>query len=84
MQKQTFSAEALGNEYATGVSRPAVLTTKAFLPHQRVKTEDWTMNDKGLKQWQLDNIWEGLRNQSSRNHRRVMKKMRAKQSKQAA
>ncbi|HFF7182018.1 MULTISPECIES: hypothetical protein [Enterobacter] len=42
------------------------------------------MNDKGIKQWQLDNIWEGLRNQSSRNHRRVMKKMRAKQSKQAA
>jgi hypothetical protein len=36
VQKQTFSAEALGNEYATGVSRPAVLTTKAFLPHQRV------------------------------------------------
>jgi hypothetical protein len=42
------------------------------------------MNDKGLKQWHLDNILEGLRNQSSRNHRRVMKKMRAKQSKQAA
>lgn len=39
MQKQTFSAKALGNEYATGVSRPAVLTTKAFLPHQRVTTE---------------------------------------------
>lgn len=28
MQKQTFSAKALGNEYATGVSRPAVFTTK--------------------------------------------------------
>ncbi|MBK4126176.1 hypothetical protein JHD94_23135 [Enterobacter roggenkampii] len=58
--------------------------TNAFLQHQRVTTEGKTMNDKGLKQWQLDNIWEGLRNQSSRNHRRVMKKMRAKQSKQAA
>ncbi|EMK0351988.1 hypothetical protein V8J08_004273 [Citrobacter amalonaticus] len=44
MQKQTFSAKALGNEYATGVSRPAVLTTKAFLPHQRVTTEG-----KGMK-----------------------------------
>ncbi|MGM8441919.1 hypothetical protein ACS6GA_00770 [Enterobacter hormaechei subsp. xiangfangensis] len=43
MQKQTFSAEALGNEYATGVSRPAVLTTKAFLPHQRVTTEGKAM-----------------------------------------
>ncbi|MFB4493692.1 hypothetical protein ACE3KB_08325 [Enterobacter hormaechei subsp. oharae] len=44
MQKQTFSAEALGNEYATGVSRPAVLTTKTFLPHQRVTTEGKAMN----------------------------------------
>ena len=43
MQKQTFSAKALGNEYATGVSRPAVLTTKAFLPHQRVTTERWSV-----------------------------------------
>ncbi|WP_213132383.1 hypothetical protein [Citrobacter sp. FP75] len=43
MQKQTFSAKALGNEYATGVSRPAVLTTKAFLPHQRVTTEGKAM-----------------------------------------
>lgn len=33
MQKLTFSAEALGNEYATGVSRPAVFTTKV---HQEV------------------------------------------------
>ncbi|WP_196010572.1 hypothetical protein [Citrobacter amalonaticus] len=43
MQKQTFSAKALGNEYATGVSRPAVLTTKTFLPHQRVTTEGKAM-----------------------------------------
>lgn len=33
MQKLTFSAEALGNKYATGVSRPAVFTTKV---HQEV------------------------------------------------
>lgn len=46
MQKQTFSAKALGNEYATGVSRPAVLTTKAFLPHQRVTTEGKAMEFK--------------------------------------
>lgn len=46
MQKQTFSAEALGNEYATGVSRPAVLTTKTFLPHQRVTTEGKAMEFK--------------------------------------
>ncbi|EHN8807386.1 hypothetical protein I4B39_004085 [Enterobacter roggenkampii] len=46
MQKQTFSAKALGNEYATGFSRPAVLTTKAFLPHQRVTTEDKAMEDE--------------------------------------
>lgn len=39
------------------------------------------MNDKGLKQ-QPGNNWEGLRNQSSRNHRRVMKKIGLK--KQAA
>ncbi|MGM8450821.1 hypothetical protein ACS6GG_22330 [Enterobacter bugandensis] len=48
MQKQTFSAEALGNEYATGVSRPAVLTTKTFLPHQRVTTEGKTMKSSLL------------------------------------
>jgi hypothetical protein len=30
-------------KYATGVSRPAVLTTKAFLPHQRVTTEGKAM-----------------------------------------
>ncbi|MHA1118282.1 hypothetical protein [Enterobacter kobei] len=46
MQKQTFSAKALGNEYATGVSRPAVLTTKTFLPHQRVTTEGKAMEFK--------------------------------------
>ena len=46
MLKQTFSAKALGNEYATGVSRPAVLTTKAFLPHQRVTTEGKAMEFK--------------------------------------
>ncbi|HDT2122906.1 TPA: hypothetical protein RCG88_003961 [Enterobacter roggenkampii] len=46
MQKQTFSAKALGNEYATGVSRPAVLTTKTFLPHQRVTTEGKAMEDE--------------------------------------
>ncbi|WP_154054490.1 hypothetical protein [Enterobacter hormaechei] len=46
MQKQTFSAKALGNEYATGVSRPAVLTTKTFLPHQRVTTEGKAMELK--------------------------------------
>ncbi|HDT2123550.1 TPA: hypothetical protein RCG88_004632 [Enterobacter roggenkampii] len=48
MQKQTFSAKALGNEYATGVSRPAVLTTKAFLPHQRVTTEGKAMKSSLL------------------------------------
>ncbi|MFH2661676.1 hypothetical protein ABK774_20180 [Enterobacter hormaechei] len=48
MQKQTFSAKALGNEYATGVSRPAALTTKAFLPHQRVTTEGKAMEIKDL------------------------------------
>ncbi|ELQ3992596.1 hypothetical protein RNP97_000169 [Enterobacter bugandensis] len=46
MQKQTFSAEELGNEYATGISRPAVLTTKTFLPHQRVTTEGKAMEFK--------------------------------------
>ncbi|MGQ3910006.1 hypothetical protein [Enterobacter hormaechei] len=57
MQKQTFSAEALGNEYATGVSRPAVLTTKAFLPHQRVTTEGKEMGSAleklAVQQYQL-------------------------------
>lgn len=59
MQKQTFSAKALGNEYATGVSRPAVLTTKAFLPHQRVTTEGKGMIDD-IKR--IDSMINALRN----------------------
>ncbi|HAV2232919.1 TPA: hypothetical protein JHK09_002530 [Enterobacter cloacae] len=56
MQKQTFSAEALGNEYATGVSRPAVLTTKTFLPHQRVTTEGKTMGWGGITTTRFDEV----------------------------
>ncbi|GJK16229.1 hypothetical protein ACOY7H_20790 [Enterobacter roggenkampii] len=56
MQKQTFSAKALGNEYATGVSRPAVLTTKTFLPHQRVTTEGKAMGWGGITTTRFDEI----------------------------
>ena len=56
MQKQTFSAKALGNEYATGVSRPAVLTTKTFLPHQRVTTEGKTMGWGGITTTRFDEV----------------------------
>ncbi|OXV36965.1 hypothetical protein CDL31_06900 [Enterobacter kobei] len=68
MQKQTFSAKALGNEYATGVSRPTVLTTKAFLPHQRVTTEGSAMfitvrvtenpNNIGNGFWEVGSVFE--------------------------
>ncbi|MGM5671570.1 hypothetical protein [Enterobacter cloacae] len=57
VQKQTFSAEALGNEYATGVSRPAVLTTKTFLQHQRVTTEGKAM-DKAYEEY-FESLAEG-------------------------
>lgn len=63
MQKQTFSAEALGNEYATGVSRPAVLTTKTFLPHQRVTTEGKAMACKcftEVKERMVERVKEAL------------------------
>lgn len=66
MQKQTFSAKVLGNEYATGVSRPAVLTTKTFLPHQRVTTEGKAMGmlrlspDEAVKQMTASGLMDEL------------------------
>ncbi|ENL6904459.1 hypothetical protein AB5R89_002355 [Enterobacter ludwigii] len=67
MQKQTFSAKALGNEYATGVSRPAVLTTKAFLPHQRVTTEGKGMDEKVEFPSGFSNLIYALTKEAARN-----------------
>ncbi|HFK5776933.1 TPA: hypothetical protein ACG0EZ_002624 [Enterobacter ludwigii] len=67
MQKQTFSAKALGNEYATGVSRPAALTTKAFLPHQRVTTEGKGMDEKEEFPSGFSNLMYALTKEAARN-----------------